>query len=88
MRLAGPAHVVRHYGGVALPAAHETGCQYVGLGSGVVCGPGVGEGGVLEISAPWIAKKLFTSRLLSSLLENGSVNSIIHNGRILSNGLA
>ena len=56
MRVAGPARVVRHYGSVDLPAAHETACQYVGLGSGVVCGPGVGEGGVLEISAPWIAK--------------------------------
>ena len=48
MRVAGPARVVRHYGSVDLPAAHETACQYVGLGSGVVCGPGVGEGGVLE----------------------------------------
>ena len=84
MRVAGHARVVRHYGSVALPASHETVCQYVGLGSGVVCGPGVGEGGVLEISAPWIAKKLFTSRLLSSLLDLGLVCGLSLSSRVCS----
>jgi len=84
MRVAGPARVVRHYGSVALPASHETACQYAGLGSGVVYGQGVGEGGVLEILAPWIVKKLFTSRLLSSLLDLGLVCGLSLCSRVCS----
>ena len=47
MRVAGPARVVRHYGSVALPAAHETAWQYVGLGSGAVAAQVLAKVGVL-----------------------------------------